>query len=364
MLGIAPKTLNRRQIKNVLSKKQNLNIKNVRSKSRLSNFKNNIKTYTYFSIENLLKLMHGHRQIKFEWQEQPIREEDKSSNFELLKDNTFIFNGAYNDAIAKLQYTNFFQFQIGNITIFLYISHSYKKREHLNKFMQELVLILKKFFMINSYVLSEKKILYISLFDLPYRITLTDELSPENLNSGVTIYYPNNPEIKRIIIYRKFKMIKVLLHELIHAFDIQLFNSSFVNDLEYFLNTNFNVITKGNDNVKSIKVNEIIAEFLAIYFQLIIMNNNKPPKVIHSLIKKEFKKYITFSNTILNSQRISSILQLYRRSNEYNPNVYLQQSTNAFSYYIMTALFLKVYQYILYQESHDLVVFITLLFGG
>lgn len=364
MFNIAPNTLNKRQINNILSKKPNLNIKNVRSKSRLSNIGNNNKTYTYYSVENLLKLMHGHRQIKFEWKEQPISQEDILKNFNELKDNSFIYESAYKDAITKLQYTNFFQFQIGNVSIFLYISHSYKKREYLNKFMQELVLILKKFFMINSYVLSEKKILYISLFDLPDRITLTGELSPENLNSGATSYYPNNPEVMKIIVFRKFKMTKVLLHELIHAFNIQLFEKNFVNDLEYFLNTNFNVLTKDNNNVKGIKVDEITAEFLAIYFQLIIMNNNKPPKVIHSLIQKEFKKYIDFSNTILKSQNISSLMQLYRRSNEYNLNSYLVQSTNAFSYYIMTALFFKVYQYILYQESHDLRVFITLLFGN
>jgi len=350
-------TRTKAQINNLIGRNQLNNIKNVKSKSPLLNLGQYKRTY--WCVENLFELMQGHRQIKFAWQEFGVNAETVSSNLALLQNSTFVHPNAYNMANG-LAATNYYVIKINKITIHLYFTHSLDK-DKLDREIKKLILALKKFFMMNSYLLSKDKTLYISFFDLSLKLSLSGDLTPNNLNSGYTFVYDND-KINRIVIYRKDKRLKVLLHELCHAFDLQLFSQQFIDELELFINQNFSVLTV-NNQIDRILIKETIAEFLGVYFKVLIENNARSPSVIHKELNNEFKSYIKMSNTILKTHKVGSLMELYKRSPQYNPSIYLTQKTNAFSYYILTALFLKNYQYILYNEKHDMGVLIKLMFG-
>lgn len=319
---------------------------------------------SFYSVVNLKASLDGHRSIQLKEMRLPVSNDKDRENYELLKDKPFVNSKAYEDAIETLKYHASYQLQIGAVTIYLEFVHdllSNAQKKKLSDLFNDVRLVIKKFFLINNHLLQIPKFIKLTIFTLPYINILTQDLSVDNLNSGYTIKH--SEEISYIVIYKKYKMMKVLLHELYHVYPMTKFiDAQFQAELETYVNENFNVITNNSGIGNKILVNEAITEFLALYMQVIIVNHNKSVEEIKKLVHNEAKKTMKMSCTILKAHNISSIGQLYMKSKAYDPNKKLVQTTNAFSYYILAGLFLYNYEYILYKKTHKLKSFIELIF--
>lgn len=149
-------------------------------------------------------------------------------------------------------------------------------------------------------------------------------IGPLNVNTGVTSSY--NSEVK-IIIYRIEEWFKVLIHELIHAFNFD-FKDNYIAFKElkkyYNINSEFNL-------------NESYVEFWArlinvIYYCNLKSNNNEV------LFEKNFKKYFKkeINHSIDSGLKILSLMSIHNNNYE--------EKSNVFAYYIITSLLIINYK--------------------
>ena len=147
-------------------------------------------------------------------------------------------------------------------------------------------------------------------------------LSPYNVNSGLSSI---NKDI--LCIWRYEDLFKVLIHELIHYYDLDIKKD---NKIDNILN-----ISLGNNNYP-IYINEAITELLAIFYHSIFITYY----IDYSNLLKSFK-------TLLLYEIMFSWLQLYKISKHYNissfnnffNNNLFNQTSNVFSYYIIKCFY-------------------------
>ena len=179
------------------------------------------------------------------------------------------------------------------------------------------------------------KSLNIELYDTPFKKTFNCNnhkkcglLSPNNVNSGVS--YLNN-----IVIFRKEEMLKLLIHELIHALDIDnKFETSqdIIKILELF-----------NINNSKLLVNESYVETWAIIINIFLVLYEKKTKGTKEHKIMLFKKYI--KKEVVHSLQQCSKLCMFYNIDDFNKIYRKNKDTikyvdgvNTFSYHIIKTI--------------------------
>ena len=179
------------------------------------------------------------------------------------------------------------------------------------------------------------KSLNIELYDTPFKKTFNCNnhkkcglLSPNNVNSGVS--YLNN-----IVIFRKEEMLKLLIHELIHALDIDnKFETSqdIIKILELF-----------NINNSKLLVNESYVETWAIIINIFLVLYEKKTRGTKEHKIKLFKKYI--KKEVVHSLQQCSKLCMFYNIDDFNKIYRKNKNTikyvdgvNTFSYHIIKTI--------------------------
>lgn len=177
--------------------------------------------------------------------------------------------------------------------------------------------------------------LYIFLTDFKKELPLEQQstIGPDNVNTGVT-----SPcrETTRIFIYRKEEFMKLVIHEVIHAFGI---------DMPYSL---YNIYTNRLDKIFGIEstynLNETYTELWALIINILFMtaiNNDDSMErdKIKGVISEMLQKEIMFSSVqvikILNFMSLS-LFDLQNRSK----NKRFREDTHVFAYYIIKYILL------------------------
>jgi hypothetical protein len=165
-----------------------------------------------------------------------------------------------------------------------------------------------------------------------------NSLGPNEINTGAT--YVNKIDIKnhkgcKIILYRKEEILKVLIHELIHAH---------LGDIDMIL---------WNDNKKfstlfctkySVLLNEAYTEWYANICNMIYVNimckmgRNK----LAEMYFNECKYSIYINNKILYFYQISNVEMILRKNKKCT--IFFPQQTNVISYYILKNILLLKYR--------------------
>lgn len=226
----------------------------------------------------------------------------------------------------KYKYVISYNYKNNIINIEYYFS---KKKENIDLFKTIVKRIIFMMLISNTY-----KNLNIEIYDTPFKKTFNcnnhkkcGKLTQNNVNSGLS--YLNN-----IVIFRREEMLKLLIHELIHALDI---DNKFENikDIEKILEI-YNV------NHSNLIINESYVETWAIIINIFLVIHEKEKyekknkiKVFRELIKKEIVHSFQQSSKLCVYYNIDDFNKIYRKNNN---NVKYVDSVNTFSYHIIKTI--------------------------
>lgn len=157
--------------------------------------------------------------------------------------------------------------------------------------------------------------------EIDFRNNIIDSF---NVNTGLTTSYYNN--FSKITIYRQEEWFKVLIHELIHAF-----NFDFRENYDAFKE-----LKKYYDIDSDFNLNESYVEFWARLINVIYFCEIK--SINREKFDNNFKKY--FKKEILHS--IDSGLKILSLISIHNDNY--KENSNVFAYYIITSLLIINYK--------------------
>lgn len=165
----------------------------------------------------------------------------------------------------------------------------------------------------------------IYLCDLKKQFPKSDNqiLNEFNVNSGATIFDNNN---RYVVIYRKEELYKVLLHELIHFYEIDFHNYNMKYDRYFIKKFQIEVKTPVKNSNTPLALYESYTDTLACYGHTITYalfhhydkNIEDMNRIIDELMTKEIKHYTTIASKILKFSK-------------------LKEDTHCFSYYIVKA---------------------------
>ena len=199
----------------------------------------------------------------------------------------------------------------------------------------------KKFFL-NLFLLKDKKEVDMSKF--------MHNITPDHINSGYCSHSENN---MNIVIYRKEEWIKVFLHECIHAFNMDFHKENI--EFKYIFNETFFINS-------DFLVYESFVEFWAKIINCALFTYHLKPKITFD----NFHKIFTLN---INIERMVSIIQankflklfdlsysniIDKKYEKINKNLY-RENTNAFCYYIITAIMMcKLEHTLQWYDIHNI----------
>ena len=183
-------------------------------------------------------------------------------------------------------------------------------------------------------------------------------LGCDNVNSAATYHCAKNGTI---LIFRKEEMIKVFIHESMHALGLDWFNNSVLND---DIQSIFHIKSK-------FLINESYVEFWANILNCCLIS--------YKINKLDKKKYLSHVNYCINFEILFSIFQIvkilkymglsYKQLYKSDPvnkkmcNDKYKETSNVFSYYILKSVFLFNYNGFLNlckEHNHKLFNFISI----
>jgi hypothetical protein len=273
--------------------------------------------------------------------DEPYTEEWNKSGVEI---GQFIHSNIYNDIIKNMKVSFKFSWIFNGIKLnleILYKTFEVQRTRHLFFMLNLIVFILNKKRNFNHEInillihsTKEKK--------KPNR-TSFEEFTCENVNSGYTM------NGKFIVVYRREEMVKVLIHELIHAFN---FNQKDIYAHEELrLNSYFHL------SGRSININESFTDTFACLLNIALYSLFQSNNVwnlyllnCHKNFTKE-QKYITqMSRNILDYYKYDIALSGISRENKEN----IHESTHVISYYVLKSImFNNVELFLEYLYQHD-----------
>ena len=168
------------------------------------------------------------------------------------------------------------------------------------------------------------------------KMGLKNEIGPNECNSGFTRFFFNKPDY--ICIFREEENSKVLIHELLHYFNLD-FSSIRTHQLNTTFIQNFDVDT----NMKYVNVFEAFVDFYAILINSIMTSILFKLK-LDTILKMEKMYQKKLCKKIMSKFKMTHILK-----NKNKTNNKLIQKSNVLSYYfiknILTQNILKTFQY-------------------
>ncbi len=152
------------------------------------------------------------------------------------------------------------------------------------------------------------------------------------VNTGMTTFVNDNERI--INIWRREERIKVYIHELLHAFNVE---NSILNDV---LDGAQPIMKKFNVDIPLVLLGEAYVETWATFLNIIshyaIGRSKKPDE---SLIAKAFSLEVEWSTyqvaKLLHYYGYNSVSKIYNRSGKFKSGGKWDEDTNVFSYYII-----------------------------
>ena len=183
--------------------------------------------------------------------------------------------------------------------------------------------ILKEFLeIIKRYPKVERTKINILVYDIPFKKRLPSKrkaIEPKHINSGYC-YITSNVDDTNIVIFRREEFYKVLIHELLHFFDIFPYNQ----DLQTIYANMFS-------SVSTLRVEEAIVELHAMYINCEIISRLKNIEE-NKLIESEYKFSIIQCKKVLEQQDVD-FSDIVKNTFTWN------ETTNAFSYFILKHIF-------------------------
>jgi hypothetical protein len=158
-----------------------------------------------------------------------------------------------------------------------------------------------------------------------------------NVNGGVTIKnYTDNT--CKIVIFRKEELFKVLIHEILHSFDLD--SKTVSNTEEQKINEFINIRKIETDEFESINVNESFTDTYACLLNvflatMLLSYKTKGDKthVFNKLLKLEQKHIISQARKVIKNLNIPMEKQVLRR----NDKIY-REKTHIMSYYVLKGI--------------------------
>lgn len=158
--------------------------------------------------------------------------------------------------------------------------------------------------------------------------------NPKNINTAAT----NNSNL--ILIWRKEELLKSILHEAVHFYNIDIKNKSLVNKYNSYFKEKININQHNYVDIGE-AYTETIANILNCIFYINEKQTNKIIKNFSSNLKKEIQFSIFQSSKIFHYQKFTTFNDLFikHQVNELN------QNTNMFSYHIIkSCLLFNIYE--------------------
>jgi hypothetical protein len=182
--------------------------------------------------------------------------------------------------------------------------------------------------------------LTIKLILSPYKKLIKkkpQQLGKGNVNGGVTIKNYTQ-ETCKIIIFRKEELMKVLIHEILHSFDLD--SKTISKTDEHPLNDFFNINKEQSDEFDTINVNESFTDTYACLLNLCISAillakrcKVNGEKIFNALLKLETNHIINQSRKVA---KVASI-PMYNDILTENKAVYTER-THVISYYVLKGI--------------------------
>jgi len=216
----------------------------------------------------------------------------KKIHKENIYNTNFVNSNTYKDTLKYLNNYKIFKISINKSDIYVYIFHhdDYNYYELIKKIYKYLQLFYKTFE--DFIVKSNKNILKLYIYTLPYKNVFNKHiLNTNDINSGYTQFKPEDKV--KIVIYKLHKLTKVLIHELIHFFNIDtnILPVKLYNDIDNFIQNNI----KTNYPILTF---EGITEFLAIYLNTIYKNKGLNINQIKIKLEEQINIYTKYMNII------------------------------------------------------------------
>ena len=274
-----------------------IDIKYLEKENFNKNF--NKKLYNKFNKNFNKKLFNKFNEIYLDFKQ------NNKNNIQIKKQNNFEiqnYDGIYitkkiKNKLNKLNKLKIitYDFLKTNVEIILYYNTITQK--NINQIMDTINFIITLFNYLNNYRENIKIYIYYSNNNKKININKKNELIPENINSAFTTFYKNETYDNQnyIVIYRTEELNKVLIHELLHLYNL----------------TNYKI--EGNiELVKLIKtedkilISEAYVESFAtlLYTFLYSKNNNKD---FYDLLNQQIMFSLFQSSKILLNQNIKKL---------------------------------------------------------
>ena len=343
---------------NILSNNLTINSNKLFNLIKKDNKKDNKKDYKTKCIINKNKLIKKIYKIMKKTYKSEYKSEYKYNKISFNYNNyshllNYIFVAENIKLNIKKTIKSVFIIKYKNININLFCKYKTK-----NKTVSKIISNILNIILICCEYFNNKNEIIINLFLSSIKKVFNNNkiLGPENSNSGFT-HYPNGIyENGEIVIFREEEYQKVLFHECIHAFriDMKLWNNN-LNEKVY--NTYCLDINEKN----KININETYVEFLASLFNqiFIIISLNLKLSLINKIFEYEKIYSLSKSYQILKHYKYN-IKNIFRseKCNTFN------QKTSILSYYIFkTALQFntkKIFDFYL-KDNYDIYKFNDLI---
>tara|TARA_B110000259_G_C13974475_1_gene386120 strand:- start:229 stop:1293 length:1065 start_codon:yes stop_codon:yes gene_type:complete len=238
--------------------------------------------------------------------------------------NTEFFINSYNypkkikNSIIKLKKFKKIKYKFNNTEVCINLYYNNFSKKNINKIINLINFNIILFEKINNKTRNNVNLNILATnHKKKININKTNQLNPENINSGYTQSFVNiNDDL--IVIYRNEELFKVITHEMIHLYNLH--------PSEKF-DTKINKLIKNNNDNFSIYESYTEA-FAIIYYSYYYsrINNLDFKEVLNSQVKFN---YIQCSK-LLHSQNIKDI----------NNNYIIKEKTNAISYYLLKSCIL------------------------
>jgi len=164
-----------------------------------------------------------------------------------------------------------------------------------------------------------------------------DFINQENCNSAFCTVIYNEKKNGDIVLFRNEELIKVLIHELLHAnfVDYKIIHSNYQYELTNDICTSYSIL-----------INEAFTETLSSLLNMIYISL-KTELTINIIYENEYNHMIYIFNKILNHYNIKEIQDILKNN---GCKKEFKQKTNVFSYYV-----LKMLNYMFIDEFLNLV---------
>lgn len=242
----------------------------------------------------------------------------KQENFEFQNLNGIFITDRIYKKLSKLKFSKIINYNFLNTNVEIILYYNTITKKNINQIIDTINFTITTMKFLNNYRKSIKLYIYYSNNNKKFNINKKNQLIHENINSAFTTYYKNETDENEnyILIYRTEELNKVLIHELLHLYNLT--NYKIKIDLINLINTNNELL-----------ISEAYIESFAtlLYTFLYSKNNNKD---FNKLLNQQLIFSLFQSSKILLNQNIKKL--------EYP--IKINEITNAISYHFIKSAIL------------------------